>query len=566
MTRDGGSGVCGRESCAVHRFHRFFQQRTETETIGGYHQAITAKRFRLRPDSAVLSYLPSLLVVLPLAGLALSGDERRMVFLRPLHGGANPVAAARQVIRGIEPYLFDHGNFRPIGRLWEWLVIAFAYDASEATALPPHVVLGGVRLLMAACVAVSAAAIVRALMRSAEVPAGSLVSLYPLALAAVLITNRGGGALGAFPHMFAGSVALMLAIALMICRDRDLERRTLRVREHLLMAMSGVVAAAFYDLMYLTPVLAAAFVAGRAVAAAMPFRALLGTAAARRWLVHTAAFVVVFVPTRAVVAVNCASGGCYDGSALSLSSAAAGATLGRLWSGFPPFGWTEASERTQWAGVDLGFADLWGNSHIVIVVLGIAVVTAALARTAEAPFCARRANQRHGRLAAALVLLGITTTVGSALVAGLSEWTQNRQLAVGVSWRETLLTQVGWSFVAASCLAVLHRAVRNGIAQRVMRGAVAVALALAMAATLLANWQQAEIRRRNDVDALTSMIAASSVLPASGRGANDVRCRLIAALTEEAPDGWAGGEMVRADLEQLWLTRYGLPYCEASAE
>lgn len=538
----------------------------ERRPLVGGTQASTPKRFRLRPDSAVLSCLPSVLVVLPLAGLALYWDERRMVFLRPLHGGANPVAAARQVIRGIEPYLFDHGNFRPIGRLWVWLVIAFAYDASEATALPPHVVLGGIRLLMAACVAVSAAAMVRALTRSADVQAGSLVSLYPLALAAVLITNRGGGALGAFPHMFAGSVALMLAIALTMCRDRDLERRALRVREHFLMALGGVVAAAFYDLMYLTPVLAAVFVASRAVAAAMPFRALLGTAAARRWLVHTVAFVVVFVPTRAVIAVNCASGGCYDGSALSLSSTAAGATLGRLWSGFPLFGWAEASERSQRAGVDLGFADLWGNSSIVIVVLAIALVTAALARTAEAPFDARQVNQRHGRLAAALVLLGASTAVGSALVAGLSEWTQNRQPAIGVSWRETLLTQVGWSFVAASCLVVLHRAAFNGTAQRVLRSAVAIALALAMAATLLANWQQAEIRRRNDLDALTSMVAASAVLPADGRGANDVRCRLIAALTEEAPDGWAGGEMVRADLEQLWLTRYGLPYCETSAE
>lgn len=538
----------------------------ERRPLVGGTQASTPKRFRLRPDSAVLSCLPSVLVVLPLAGLALYWDERRMVFLRPLHGGANPVAAARQVIRGIEPYLLDHGNFRPIGRLWEWLVIAFAYDSSEATALPPHVVLGGIRLLMAACVAVAAAAMVRALMRSADVQAGSLVSLYPLALAAVLITNRGGGALGAFPHMFAGSVALMLAIALTMCRDRDLERRALRVREHILMALGGVAAAAFYDLMYLTPVLAAVFVASRAVAAAMPFRDLLGTAAARRWLVHTVAFVVVFVPTRAVIAVNCASGGCYDGSALSLSSAATGATLGRLWSGFPLFGWAEASERSQRAGVDLGFADLWGNSNIVIVVLAIALVTAALARTAEAPFDARQANQRHGRLAAALALLGTSTAVGSALVAGLSEWTQNRQPAIGVSWRETLLTQVGWSFVAASCLVVLHRAVFNGTAQRVLRSAVAIALALAMAATLLANWQQADTRRRNDVDALTSMVAASAVLPADGRGANDVRCRLIAALTEEAPDGWAGGEMVRADLEQLWLTRYGLPYCETSAE
>ena len=208
-------------------------------------------------------------------------------------------------------------------------------------------------------------------MRSADVQTGSLVSLYPLALAAVLITNRGGGALGAFPHMFAGSVALMLAITLTICRDRDLEQRLQRGREHLLMALSGVVAAAFYDLMYLTSVLAAVFLVGRAVAAAMPFRTLLKTAAARRWLVHTVAFAVVFVPTRAVIAINCAAGGCYDGSALSLSGAAArwgdsGTWVGchhaahvparavRFWSGLPPFGWAEASERSHRAGVELG--------------------------------------------------------------------------------------------------------------------------------------------------------------------------------------------------------------------
>lgn len=88
----------------------------ERRPLVGGTQASTPKRFRLRPDSAVLSCLPSALVVLPLAGLALYWDERRMVFLRPLHGGAHPVAAARQVIRGIEPYLFHHGNFRPIGR------------------------------------------------------------------------------------------------------------------------------------------------------------------------------------------------------------------------------------------------------------------------------------------------------------------------------------------------------------------------------------------------------------------------------------------------------------------
>ncbi len=532
------------------------------------------QRHKPRFGFAVLTWLPTVLVVSPLVGLSLSTDARRMMFFRPIHGGANPVAAARQVFRGIEPYLLDHGNFRPIGRLWEWLVIALAYDTSEAAALPPHVVLGGIRLLMAACVAVSAAALVRALMRSAGVEK-SLVSLYPLVLAGLLITNRGNGGFGALPQMFAGSVALMLVITLTVCRDKDFESRSLRFHEYLLMAFGGVVAAAFYDLMYLTPVLAAVFLMSRAIAAGISFRALLSTAAVRRWLVFATAFALVFIPTRVIIAFNCAAGGCYEGSSASLTKAAFSTILGRLWSGLPPFGWAEASERSQRAGAELGFLDLWDNSYIAIVLMAIVALAVAIAQRAASPIWTAaegatagggQANPRHGQLALALCLVGITAAAGAAVIAGLSERMQNSQIAIGPSWRETVLTQVGWSFVAAACLVVLDMARRTKATQRVMRGAVAAALTLAMTATLLANWQHAETRRRSDADALMSLVASSAVLSADGPSANDARCQLIEALTEEIPDGWASGENIRSDLERLWLTRYGFPYCQPQAK
>ena len=489
-----------------------------------------------------------------------------MVFLRPLHGGANPVEAIRGVLRGIEPYLFDHGNFRPIGRLWEWLVFAFVYDASESSAVPPHLVLGAIRLVMVVCVAVAAGAMVRALMRSANTSTKSLTSLYPLMLAASLVTTRGGGGLGAFPHMFAGSVALMLSIALAICRDRDLRRRPLRRHEYVLMAASGVVAASFYDLMYLTPVLAAAFLAGRAIAAHSSLRDMLGTASARRWLVHAVAFMSVAIPTRIVIAVNCADGGCYEGSALSLSGTAIGATLGRFWSGLAPFGWAEASERAQRADADLGLHDLWSNSYVALTVVTIAALVVLSSRTDTVLVESAFGDSRHRRLAAALLLIGVTTAAGAALIAGLSEAIQSRQPAIGVGWRETLLVQVGWSFVFTSCLAALQRAKLGQHGQRALHSIAAGALGVAMTMTLLANWQHAESRRRSEADALTSMIAASAVLPADEAGANNARCHLIEALTEVAPSGWAGGEMVGADLEELWLTRYGFPYCKPLLE
>lgn len=521
-----------------------------------------SERFLPRSGSQVFSWLPSVLVVLPLVGLALYWDERRMVFLRPLHGGANPVAATRGILRGIEPYLFDHGNFRPIGRLWEWLVFAFVYDASETTAVPPHLVLGAIRLIMVVSVAVAAGALVRALMRSADVPTKSLTWLYPLILAASLVTTRGGGGLGAFPHVFAGSVALMLTIALAVCRDRDLRRRPLQRREYVLMAASGVAAASFYDLMYLTPALAAAFLVGRAIAAHSTPRDVLGTAAVRRWLIHAGAFMVVAVPTRIVIAVNCADGGCYEGSALSLSGAAIGATLGRFWSGLAPFSWTEASERAQRAGADLGLHDMWSNSLVVLAVVTIAALVVRSSRTGTLPEGPAFRGSRHYRLAAALLLIGITTAAGAALIAGLSEAIQLRQPAIGVAWRETLLVQVGLSFVLTSCLAALQRVRLGDRGRSGLHSIVAGTLGVAMTMTLLANWQHAETRRRSEADALTSMIAASAVLPADEVGANSARCHLIEALIKAAPSGWAGGEMVGADLEALWLTRYGFPFCE----
>ena len=109
---------------------------------------------------------------------------------------------------------------------------SLAYDASERLRCLHTWSWAGSGFL-AACVALSAAAIVRALMRL-TCRQGRL-ALYPLALAAVLITNRGGGA--AFPHMFARSAHA--------CRSADdlprphLEPRALQIREYLLMASSG---------------------------------------------------------------------------------------------------------------------------------------------------------------------------------------------------------------------------------------------------------------------------------------------------------------------------------------
>lgn len=190
---------------------------------------------------------PSLLVVLPLTGLAFLADERRSVYLRALTNDANPISAAVDAARGTDNFFFD-GNFRPVGRFWEMLVHAFVFEAGAATGVAPHIVLGVVRITLVVLLALGATATVRALARSAGVhPKHSLLGLFPLALGAVLVANGRSGALAQFPHTLIGSVLLIVAVAALISRDRDMQQRSLRWYEYFALAATGVLAATFYD-------------------------------------------------------------------------------------------------------------------------------------------------------------------------------------------------------------------------------------------------------------------------------------------------------------------------------
>ncbi|MDE0497634.1 MAG: hypothetical protein OXH86_09790 [Acidimicrobiaceae bacterium] len=101
---------------------------------------------------------PSLLVVLPLAGLALQSAERLGVYLNAAATGTNPFRAARHTWRLVGTHL-DQGTFAPLGRFAEYLTHGVALEADESLSLAPHAVLGAVRLALVAVTAVLAAAL-----------------------------------------------------------------------------------------------------------------------------------------------------------------------------------------------------------------------------------------------------------------------------------------------------------------------------------------------------------------------------------------------------------------------
>lgn len=559
---------------------------------------------------------PMVLAVFPLTGLALQSSERVNLYLRASKTSANPVEVLRQVFRLIDNFL-DSGNFRPVGRFVEFLGHGVAFEAAEATALAPHEVLGFIRLAMIALVALLAVRLVGALQRSAAISdEGSLVAFYPLALGVVAVAGGVSSTMSAFPHVQIGSVALILGIALKTARDRDLSRRRVRWHEYLVMAAWGAVAAGFSDLAYAAPLVALGFVAARVLAGGFGVAEALASAATRRWLGLCAGFAAVFVPARAAIAQHCGGFACDVASDIGFPPGV-GASAARFISGLPMSGWRHSAREAGLSGLELGFGDMRANLSMAVAVAAIVGLAAAFfargraamlqppgvqaVRPAEAsglgssPPASDDAQAgmpgEPGRLAAVLAGLGIVIAAVSAVIAGSAERTQGLSLARALreGWRETLLTQIGWSLVIAGGLAALDIAARHRLARRAaqfiarrglslsdehtrdaqltvaVRAAAALVLAVGLMLTLRANWQFSQVERFDSASTVTSLIGASTVNLDDTDAGNEIRCSLIDSYTALAsPTGSTSGENLQEKLDDLMAARHGVPqvFCD----
>ena len=528
---------------------------------------------------------PAVLVVLPLLGMSLKSDERLHLFQQVFYTDVNLLGIAQYVEERIFNFL-NIGNFRPIGRFTEVLVHGFVFESAEATGLAPQVILGVVRVIVVALLALLAAKMVSALARSAGVSADrSLVSLYPLVVGTVVVANGIIGGLAQFPHTFIGSVVLILAAAVATARDRDLERRPLHKREYVSMAAFGALLVLFYDVAYLAPIVAAGFLVARAVVAQLPLRAALATAAVRRWAALSVGFAAVFIPVRIDIARRCAPGECYSASDLSISPEVFETALPRLATGLPPVGWDYNAELARLFGVDGGITSLATNVLLFLMlaaIVGFAV--AAVARgwrpnpdpaletpaadqpAADQPGADQPAREQprgtHARLAAALIGLGAFMAILSATLAGLSASMQRRDLPIGEAWREAQLAQVAWSLIIAGFLAALDLATRSERTRRALRAAVAAVLAIGVAFTLLANWRFAEVDRRDPTAALTSLIATSTIHVDTTEAGDQIRCALSGGYREVTPEKvWITGWRMRNELDRFMGGRHGVAYC-----
>ena len=542
-------------------------------------ESVGDSRFQSRIlASRWIAVAPALIVVIPLIGLSLQGDERRRLYRSAHHYSGNPVKSAHSAIRNVDAYL-NSGNFRPLGRFAEGLEHGLVFEASELTGMASHTILGLIRLFMVLVLALTSSRVVAALTRSAGVSRPQpVLALYPLGLGAVLVASGPAGPLAQFSFLFIGAVVIVLEIAIATARDQDMMVRPIRWHEPITMGLLGAATAMTYDIMYVAAMLALAYTAARAAASKMSFSSACRTAAARRWVALAVGFLAVLVPVRIEIARRCDLGSCYPGSEASLSADAVELMLSRALTATPVASWHHNASLAQDVGLELSLLDPLTTSLPVLLLAGIIALTALSAvgasvrTTATASFTRNTAAENAVgsadwrawlRLAKALGSFGAVTIALPALTVSLARWTQDIQPDIGLAWRDTLMGQVGWSFVILAVLTALFPVMRSQTGTNAASAASAVLLGACLTLTMLANSRFAIIDRHDPISSVVNQIAAAAISADPTSNGNSRRCTLIDHYTElVSADLWIAGPGLRSDLDDLMVGRYGWPFCD----
>jgi hypothetical protein len=171
------------------------------------------------------------------------------------------------------------------------------------------------------------------------------------------------------------------------------------------------------------------------------------------------------------------------------------------------------------------------------------------------------------RVGGALALVGAGLVVLPSLLVSLSTLVQRGEFAIGRSWRDSVLVELGWAIAFVAVAVVLTQmAAPRPVGAAVLRVVLASVLVAGLVATLLANVRLQELDRRDPLANLTNQISVASIDFDLTPEGDAHRCRLIERYTEFAPDpgAWIGGPMLRANLDRLAVARHGRPFCESS--
>lgn len=534
--------------------------------------------------------VPAVLLAVPLVSFSFQRDEMRNIYRDTLRfGTVNPLRMAGHVLEGMG-WLVRIGNFRPLGRFADHVQRVSLFEAAEATGLAPYFVLGLVRLAMVGGLALVAARFI------AKIAAGGAdpddpgwarlvaMGLAPALIAVCLVAGGPDSPIVYFPFLFLGSAIVVLGVPQMAARDRDFAVRRVKAAEWAALGLLGAATTMILEVVYIALPLTLAFIAGRAMAAGIPWRSLVKMAVARRFAALSAGFLAVFIPVRWMIEGHCRGGDCYIGSDLTPRGFTLDVFGGRMATGSPFAGWAHNADIMQAAGLRVGLGDLVGNPFLALLLL--AAVGVAVARVARirrrGPASAAGLRNPPGdkgesasaadgaaRAAAGLGLAAVCLIVLPGAMIAMSRLVQRDRWPIGYGWRDTVLVQIGWAVAAAAVVLVAADllAARSAAVRRIGTAALAAIVCLGLAGTMLANVRLARVDRSDPLAAVTNAIAAAVINFDPSEAGNERRCQLIDVYTTHLPDPrrYNAGANVRADLDALMTERRGRPFCDQSS-
>ena len=340
------------------------------------------------------------------------------------------------------PYFLSVGNFRPLGRIFEWSLDVVVFALVDI-GIPANVGLRLVALIAAIALTMTAVLLAEYVTTRARPFADAPpvpMALLPFAVGAGFVAAGRMSSTIQFSGLYLFSSALVVVVAAWACRAVAVD--SLGVRRGALAVLTGAGVAAFNEMACLAVPLATVAVLVRArIVFGMPWRTMAGDAGTRFVALLWAGFLPVILPVRAVIWSNCAAGGCYEGSDVALPGAAA-TVPNRLISWLPPLMWRWAADGR----------DDWLTGALPVLTVAVLLVPGWFllrALPAGSPLDRRQALALAGVAASGLLL--------SAAMASLTVWVQQQaaQGHHGIGWRDSALATVSGSTLALAVAAAL---------------------------------------------------------------------------------------------------------------
>ncbi|MFI1989367.1 hypothetical protein [Actinoplanes sp. NPDC020271] len=414
------------------------------------------------------SVLIPVVVLSPLVTLPPAADHRFNVYANGAHYLGRPQDLVTDAVATVPQYL-HLGNFRPLGRVVEWVLDTVAFAITDLLGLPANVSLRLVTTASAILLTLATVVLAECVLSRGRTFAGppSLVSaLLPFAVGGSFVAAGRTSTTVLFGGLYFLTAALVLVVAAAAARTAG--RIRLGPRLGVLAVVTGAALAAFNEMAWLALPLAALVTLVRA-------RAVLGltwpeTAAGARFTgLLWAGFLPVAIPVRVIIARNCAGGTCYSGSDVA-PAGMLGALPNRLTSWVPPLMWQRAGEGP------------YGHTLGPAVLVALVVLLLLVRRFRRDLF---RYDCPDRRQAGALAATGIAVLVPAAVMGALNEQVQRLAAAGwwGLGWRDSALAGAGGALITVGLLAWVFARGHHG-ARVYRRGTLAGVLLLVVSAAV----------------------------------------------------------------------------------